>query len=203
MNHATAKDPTDSRPRPVARRSFLVRFLTVLIGGIVMLFPFVAAWGVLVDPLRRRRDASSPLGTAPDGAPFVRIGPLEMLPADGVPRQFAITADIVDAWTRAPAQRIGSVFLSRGTSADEPQIMAFTAACPHLGCAVDYDAAASEYKCPCHASAFAQDGKRLLGPSLRGLDPLPVKLVDNDGQQEIWVAFERFRPGIAERIPIA
>jgi quinol---cytochrome c reductase iron-sulfur subunit, bacillus type len=67
---------------------------------------------------------------------------------------------------------------------------------------VDFDTEADQYKCPCHASAFAPDGKRLLGPSLRGLDPLPVKLVDNDGQQEIWVAFERFRPGIAERIRI-
>jgi quinol---cytochrome c reductase iron-sulfur subunit, bacillus type len=204
MNHAPAGDPTDSRSPPVVRRSFLVRFLTVLAGGIAALFPLVAAWGVLWDPLRRQRDAAGALDTTPDGAPFVRIGPLEMLPASGIPRQFAVTTDVVDAWTRVAGQRVGSVFLSRAPakSAGELQVLAFTATCPHLGCSVDYDAAAGQYQCPCHASAFAKDGQKLFGPSLRGLDPLPVKLVDNNGQREIWVAFERFRPGIAQRIPI-
>lgn len=201
MIRSATEHPKDSRSQPVARRSFLVHFLTVVVGGIVALFPLAAVWGVLWDPLRRRKTTSA-LDDAPDGLHFVHIGPLEMLPADGVPRQFAISADVVDAWTRVAGQRVGSVFLSRSISTDKAEVLAFTAACPHLGCAVDYDAAAGEYKCPCHASAFAHDGKKLFGPSLRGLDPLPLKLVDNGGQQEIWVAFERFRPGIAERIRI-
>jgi Rieske Fe-S protein len=65
---------------------------------------------------------------------------------------------------------------------------------------VDFDRAAGEYECPCHASAFATDGKKLFGPSLRGLDPLAVKLVESGDQREIWVERARFRTGVSERI---
>jgi Rieske Fe-S protein len=109
---------------------------------------------------------------------------------------------VVDAWTRAPAQRVGSVFLSRTSSAGGPVVTAFSSACPHLGCAVDFVAAAGRYECPCHESSFAADGEKLSGPSLRGLDPLEAKIVDNDGRQEVWVAPQRFRTGVAERVPI-
>lgn len=185
---------------PTPRRSFLVRCAAVVIGVVVTLFPFAAGWGVLFDPLRRRRGTDGE-DTA-NAARLVRICPLDALSADGVPRQFALTTDFDDAWTRATAQRIGSVFLTRIEADGKSQVTAFTATCPHLGCAVEFIAAASQYECPCHASAFAKDGQRLFGPSRRGLDPLAVKLVDEGGAQEVWVAFERFRTGVAERIPI-
>ena len=76
----------------------------------------------------------------------------------------------------------------------------FTSVCPHLGCAVEFDGPAGEFECPCHDSAFAKDGEKLFGPSLRGLDPLAVKLVESDGTKEIWVECDRFRTGIAERM---
>ena len=66
-------------------------------------------------------------------------------------------------------------------------------------CAVEFDAAKKEYECPCHKSGFAIDGKKLFGPSRRGLDPLPVKIDDKAGNKEILVKFERFKGGIAER----
>jgi Rieske Fe-S protein len=180
------------------RRSFLAAVAAVVVGGIVAVFPFAAGWGVFMDPLRRRASGGDPA----DDENYVRIGPLELVPADGTPRQFALTADVVDAWMRAPRQRIGSAFLSRTETASGPTVTALSSVCPHLGCAVDYNRAAGEFKCPCHASAFAKDGAKLFGPSLRGLDPLPVKLVENGGVQEIWVNPERFRAGIAERVPI-
>jgi Rieske Fe-S protein len=197
MNHVVDSPISPTEPTP--RRSFLVRLAAVVLGGIVTLFPFAAGWGVLFDPLRRRDAADD--GAAGD-ANFIRIGPLDLVPDDSVPKQFALTADVRDAWTRAPDQRIGTVFLSRTQSAEGPKIIALSSTCPHLGCAVDFNAAAGQFQCPCHASAFAKDGAKLFGPSLRGLDPLPVKLVDNHGQQEIWVKFERFRAGVAERVPI-
>jgi Rieske Fe-S protein len=67
---------------------------------------------------------------------------------------------------------------------------------------VEFDSGEGQFECPCHESGFAKDGKKLFGPSLRGLDPLEVKLIDQDGTQEVWVAFERFRAGVAERIPV-
>jgi Rieske Fe-S protein len=197
MKHVV--DSPIAEPQPRDRRSFLASATAIVVGGVVAVFPFAAGLGVLFDPLRRRRTGAAAVDLD-DAVKFVRVGPLDVLPADGVPHQFALTDDVVDAWTRAPAQRVGTAFLSRTDTADGPKITAFSSVCPHLGCAVDFDRAAGEYECPCHASAFAKDGKKLVGPSLRGLDPLAVKLVESGGQQEILVERARFRTGVSERI---
>ena len=181
------------------RRSFLTCAAAAVIGAIVAIFPFAASWGVFSHPLRRRTANGSDDSAAET---FLLICPLDALPADGVPRLFPVVTDVVDAWSRIPGQRIGSVYLSRTDTDGKPTITCFTSTCPHLGCAVDWHTDPGQYECPCHESAFAKDGHRLFGPSLRGLDPLEVKLDDARGQTEILVAFERFRTGVAERIPI-
>jgi Rieske Fe-S protein len=179
-----------------ARRSFIARLAATVTGGIVALFPFAVGWGVITDPLRRSRAKSE--DNESNSTKFVRVCPLDALPADGMPREFAVVADVVDAWTHAPAQKIGAVFLTR-SSKDPNAVTAFTATCPHLGCAVEFDASSKQFECPCHKSGFAIDGKQLFGPSRRGLDPLPVKLEDKAGSKEILVKFERFKGGIPER----
>jgi menaquinol-cytochrome c reductase iron-sulfur subunit len=191
--------PASNSPEP--RRSFIIKAAAVVVGGIVALFPFAAGLGVLLDPLRRRA-ASGSGGAADDAIKYVRIGPLDVLPADGIPHQVVLTDDIVDAWTRSPAQRVGTAFLTRTDSPDGPKVTALSSVCPHLGCAVDFNRPAGDFECPCHASAFAKDGQKLFGPSLRGLDPLAVKLVESNGTKEIWVECARFRTGIAERIAV-
>jgi menaquinol-cytochrome c reductase iron-sulfur subunit len=188
---ASSTTPADS----AARRSFIVRLAATIVGAIAALFPFAVGWGVITNPLRRSRSASG--GEEADSSKFVRVCPLDALPADGVPHEFAVVADMTDAWTHAAAQRIGAVFLTR--SAKDPNaVTAFTATCPHLGCSVEFDAAKKEYECPCHKSGFAIDGEKLFGPSRRGLDSLPVKFEDKAGAKEILVKFERFKGGIAE-----
>jgi menaquinol-cytochrome c reductase iron-sulfur subunit len=183
------------------RRSFLARLATLVIGGIVAVFPFLAGVGVVVDPLRRRRVGAAGDGL-PDGVRLVRIGPLAILPADGVPHRFAVTADAIDAWTHSPGRRVGSVFLTRTDDAGGAHVTALSATCPHLACGVEYLAEASQFECPCHDAFFAKDGTLVTGPSPRGLDPLPVEILDRDGQQEIWIAFQQFRAGVAERTPV-
>lgn len=196
----------DSSPKeaaghqPPERRSFLTRLGTVAVGTVVAIFPFAAGWGVATSPLRRRTGKLHG-GGEEDG--FVRICQLDSVPADGVPRPFVVMKDVVDAWTKNTGQRVGEVYLSRNDSGGEPAVTAFTAECPHLGCAVEFDGEEDRYECPCHESGFAKDGAKLFGPSLRGLDPLEVMLKENGGSQEVWVRFERFRTGIAERIPVA
>ncbi len=37
--------------------------------------------------------------------------------------------------------------------------------CPHLGCALKWNAAEHSWDCPCHGSRFAEDGTRLDGPA--------------------------------------
>jgi Rieske Fe-S protein len=196
MQTTVASTTPDTPPQ---RRSFIVRFAAVVTGTLVALFPFAAGWGVITNPLRRSRGSAG--GDDADSTKFVRVCPLDALPADGLPREFAVVADISDAWTHAPGQRIGAVFLTRSSKAPN-EVTAFTATCPHLGCAVEFDPAKKEYECPCHKSGFAIDGQKLFGPSRRGLDPLPVKIADKSGGKEILVQFERFKGGIAAREPI-
>ena len=37
--------------------------------------------------------------------------------------------------------------------------------CPHLGCALKYNAAERSWDCPCHGSRFDENGKLLDGPA--------------------------------------
>jgi Rieske Fe-S protein len=67
---------------------------------------------------------------------------------------------------------------------------------------VEFDAGQDRFECPCHESGFGRKGEKLFGPSLRGLDPLEVKLSGEEGEQEVLVAFQRFRAGVAERIRV-
>jgi Rieske Fe-S protein len=181
------------------RRSFLTRALAVMVGSLVAIFPFAAGSGVLLNPLRRKQATDD---DESDATGFIRVCPLNALPPDGSPHQFVVTTDVTDAWTRAQNQRVGSVFLRRSDSNGRPQVIAFTSTCPHLGCAVEFDAGRDRFECPCHESGFGKDGEKLFGPSLRGLDPLEVKLAGEEGAQEVLVAYRRFRAGVAERIPV-
>jgi Rieske Fe-S protein len=147
---------------------------------------------VFLDPLLRRRPGKS--------AP-VLVTRLDALPADGTPQAFPVVTDFQDAWTHHAAQPVGAVYLRR---TKEGGVEAFNAACPHAGCFVDLRE--GQFRCPCHNSSFTFDGRRVQlpppappCPSPRDLDPLEV-----DAQKlaagEIWVTFQNFRKGMAERV---
>ena len=126
-------DPHQTSGDDAARRSFLVRFAAVVCGGIVALFPFAAGLGVIIDPLRRSRRGGSGNDES-SGKKFVRICPLDALPADGTPQAFpVVTDDVDDAWTRAANQRVGMLFLHRTGSGKGASVVAFTADVPALG----------------------------------------------------------------------
>ncbi len=127
---------------------------------------------------------------------------LDALPADGIPRRFPVMADRTDAWNFYPKQVVGAVYLRRMGQ----QVEALNVICPHLGCPirpVNLDLAAKRFECPCHNSAFELDGEIAYGPSPRPMDKLAVELRDNGGSKDVWVQFENFYPGIAEKVPKA
>jgi menaquinol-cytochrome c reductase iron-sulfur subunit len=132
---------------------------------------------------------------APTGLRFV-IGKLDDLEV-GVPKKFAIVGDQVDAWTRAPKRKLGSVWVQR---TGEREVRAFNVTCPHLGCAIDVTSdgtgKTNGFNCPCHDSSFDINGKRGEGPSPRDMDPVPVE-VSPDGA--VTVTFKRFRIGTETR----
>ncbi len=69
------------------------------------------------------------------------------------------------------------------------------------GCKVDFNRDRQVYQCPCHDSSFKPAGELANpnSPSARGLDSL---IVDSGKLQagEVWVKFQSFRAGTAEKI---
>ena len=171
---------------PPDRREFCKQACCVVIGGVVGLAPVAAGLPMILDPLRRSVGAS--------GA--VKVGTLDSLPNDGVPRKFAIVADRSDAWNKFPQVPVGAVYLRRTS---ETAVQAFNVICPHAGCFVDYVPERSGYLCPCHNSTFGLDGKISdpKSPSPRGLDDLRVEIRAGG---ELWVEFKNFIPGHAEKV---
>lgn len=178
------------------RRPFLYNFVTLIVAGIVGLVPLVTGLVVFFDPLRSRDG-----GKKAKSGDWLRIASLDAVPPDGIPRQFPVVADMVDAWNRIPHQPIGSVYLCR--AAGENKVTALNAICPHAGCfvaVVDNSEGKKQFGCPCHTSAFSiPDGASVYGPSPRGMDPLSVDEAKLAATGEIWVDFKNFYPGKHER----
>ena len=78
------------------------------------------------------------------------------------------------------------------------KLQAFSTACPHLGCAVDYEPGEAKFKCPCHRSAFTATGVVEGGPSPRPLDTLEIE--EKDGL--VAIRFQRFRQGVPHKEPV-
>jgi Rieske Fe-S protein len=169
-----------------ARRRFL-KAATATIGGAIgaaLVFPLLR---VVLFPIRRR------IVSAAD-AP-IDVGPLDAVPAKGPPLKVpVVAAEVRDAWARGEAVVVGSAFLTR---AADGTVRALSATCPHLGCAIGYDASDDTFRCPCHTSAFTRSGDKLSGPSKRGLDPLPVEIEGG----RVHLRFVRYRPDVPEREP--
>jgi len=170
------------------RRDFLKKASAVAIGGIITMAPIAAGVRVALDPLKR----------AGGGKQRLKVTNLESLPNDGIPRKFAIIASRSDAWNRYPEAPVGAVYLRR---TGEQTVEALNVVCPHAGCFVDFRPEKKGYFCPCHNSVFAMDGKIAdpKSPSPRGLDELKVEV----NGSEVWVEFQNFRTGSAEKIPVA
>ena len=156
---------------------------------LVSVVPFGAGLIVLLDPLRRKSSDSG----------FVRVASLAALPADGIPRQFPVIATRIDAWNTFSQAPIGAVYLRRTS---DGQVQAFNVVCPHAGCNVDFLPEPGHYHCPCHNSTFSVAGKidDPSSPAARGLDALEVEV---RGGEEIWVKYQNFQAGRAEKIPVA
>jgi menaquinol-cytochrome c reductase iron-sulfur subunit len=171
------------------RRSFLAKLITMVCWGAAYAAPTIAGAVAFLNPLRVKSQAGRAL----------RLGSLEALPADGTPRKFPVIMDRSDAWNRFPNEPVGAVMLRR---AGDGQVEALNVVCPHAGCSVQYEPGPGKFFCPCHGATFDLSGKRLdkTSPSPRDLDTLEVEIRNGT---EVWVHFQDFRPGIAEKVPEA
>jgi menaquinol-cytochrome c reductase iron-sulfur subunit len=173
-------------PTQPERRGFLKRMAAGIIGTVVGIVPLLSGLAVLLDPLRRKSA----------GASAIHIASLSAIPEDGLPRKFSVLASRVDAWNKSPQTPIGAVYLRK---MGPKTVKAFNVVCPHAGCFVEFVAAQKSYYCPCHRSAFALDGTiASSSPAKRGLDELDVEIRNGT---EVWVKFQNFLAGKAEKIP--
>ena len=185
----TADQPAVDRPR----RNFLAEAVAIVIGAVITLIPFVFGMVVFLHPLLRRKEKKGSEG-------FIRITTLDSVPDDGVPRQFPVIADRVDAWNYLPNELIGAVYVRR--KAGEMMVQVFNVICPHAGCFVNHSAHRQAYHCPCHHSLFSFDGHaEANSPSPRDLDPMEVDRERLEKTGEVWIKFVNYLTGKAQRIP--
>lgn len=181
------------RPGPAGepeRRGFLKRFLAVVIGGMITLFPAAAGLAVFFDPLRSRKAS----GAESD---FLKVASLDSLSV-GVPQRVTVIKDRADAWNLFRNEPVGAVYLLKD---DKGSVLALNVVCPHAGCPVDFDSEKGAYQCPCHKSSFHLDGSILNpdSPAPRGLDSLEVD-AEKLKAGEVWVKFQNFQSTTAEKI---
>ncbi len=176
-----AHDPEDRSPEAASRRGLLKLGVGVLGCGLAAV-PAVPAVGYLLYPLGRERALGA----------FLPVGPRAQFSA--TPVRIDLHADRVDAWSRERDVKLGSCWVVEV----EGQLQAFSTACPHLGCAVDYEPGEAKFKCPCHRSAFTASGGVETGPSPRPLDTLEIE--EKDGL--VAIRFQRFRQGVAHKEPV-
>jgi Rieske Fe-S protein len=190
MNESPGPNPAPASGAP--RRGFVKALFAAVLGGVAVLGPALAGLFVFLDPLRRSRGTSR----------AVRVASLEALPEDGVPRRFPVIASRTDAWNKFPRVPVGAVYLRRTGS---KEVVAFNVICPHAGCLVDFNDEEKNFLCPCHNSAFALDGRRANenSPSPRDLDTLKVEFRKAPKGTDVWVHFQNFRTGVAQKIPEA
>jgi Rieske Fe-S protein len=169
-----------------SRRGFL-KAATAALGAVVGAALAVPALRALLFPVGRR------IVAAADGP--IDVAAADAVPAGGPPLRVPIVAASArDAWGRGEAVVVGAAYLSR---AADGSIAALSAACPHLGCAIAYEASDDTFRCPCHKSAFRRGGDKIEGPSKRGLDPLPVEIEGG----RVKLRFVRYKPDVPEREP--
>ena len=179
-------DPRSAAPAAEGRRGFLVKALAIACGGLATLAPLGAGVWAFLDPLRRKSAAAT----------FRPVAELAAVPADGVPRRFAVVADRVDAWTGFAAEPVGAVYLRREPGSDTVQ--ALSATCPHAGCFVEMNPAGTCFRCPCHNSSFTFDGGIVEpSPSPRPMDGLACRVAAGGAVEVKW---ENFYTGIAEKV---
>src|SRR5262245_26195694 len=127
------------------RRKFL-KVATCAIGGGTGLVVAAPVVRLALDPLGKTTVTSpkEPLD----------IGPHQRYLAKAPPTRVEIVAPVIqDAWTAARDVVLGAAWVRR-VGPKPADIDARSAICPHLGCAISYDAAKNNYLCPCHDSRF-------------------------------------------------
>ena len=165
-----------------------------MIGGLSLMVPAGLGAIFALDPLVRKKPSES-------AGEYLKVAPLMAVVPGAPPRAFPVIANQSDAWSQESGAEIGSVLLFRepGTHDDDPAVMAWSTVCPHLGCRIDWAPDRDSFFCPCHSSVWDAAGKRGNNVSPRDMDRLETEIRKSPQGPEVWVAFRKFKTGIAEQ----
>jgi menaquinol-cytochrome c reductase iron-sulfur subunit len=177
---------TPSTPAPGDRRGFLAKLLALGLGAAALAVPTLSALAAFLNPWRQKSEVGK----------LIRVARLDTLPVGGPPQRVPVIADRSDAWNRYPDEAIGAVFLCR---VSDSQVVALQVICPHNGGCVSYDPENKNFYCPAHGAMFDVQGRRLDEKSIspRDLDSLDVEVRNGT---DVWVKFEKFQDGTAQKI---
>jgi menaquinol-cytochrome c reductase iron-sulfur subunit len=178
-SHSFMDNPAERESSGEDRRSFLAALLGV--GGV-----FVGA--LLSVPLIRF--ALFPLIRRTTELKSASVGPLSDFASLAEPIMRTIQIEQVDGWRKTVSDK--AVYITKD---QQNQLRVLTSICPHLGCTVPWNKEKNQFVCPCHSAAFAKDGSRISGPSLRGMDALETSI--QDGQ--VLVRFQYFRQLVSDK----
>lgn len=176
-----------------ARRGFMGSLIAWVLGLMALAPSLVSGLAAFFSPMRSKQK----------GGMLVRVTTLDNLPQDGVPRKFPIVAEKRNGWTLS-REPVGAVYLRR---LPDGKIQALHVLCPHAGCAIEWRMApgnpqGGEFFCPCHGARFDLDGKRLDANSRSPRD-MDTLLAEPRNGQEVWVEFQNFQFGKAQKLPVA
>ena len=140
-------------PPPMPRRSFLVWLATAVLalGGVFMGATVIQA---LVPP-----------GRSIDGK--TKVGKLAIAKMSDLTVGKPVLADYGD----------DVLFLIKKS---ETQVVVLSQTCPHVGCKLSFNDSTKQFDCPCHASSFSIDGKRVGGPAPRDMYAGDFALVNGE-----------------------
>jgi menaquinol-cytochrome c reductase iron-sulfur subunit len=173
----------------VSRRDFY-RIGSVVLGGLTSLGLSIPVVAYLLDPLSRK-------GGSDTRQELTRLSELKV----GVPRAFSIISEKTDAWVKYEKEPIGIVWLIRQPDGAKSPVVAYNAACPHLGCPVSLNDDSKSFICHCHHASFGLQGQPTNAVPPRGMDTLDVEMTEGDDPGVI-VNFRRFRTQSKEKIPL-
>jgi nitrite reductase/ring-hydroxylating ferredoxin subunit len=149
---------SESAPRPVGRRSLMVR-LGAVIGAAVALVACVPGVAALLSPARRDTTGRwQPVGSLSD----LEEGELLRF-------RYAVKA----GWEE---RHVIGFLLRQGD-----EVVAMSARCTHMGCIVRIKK--DELHCPCHGGVFSREGEPLQGPVVRPLERFDCRV--HEGRIEV------------------
>ena len=142
-----------------SRRALLVNGLKALTALFTLVLGIPLA-GFFFSPARKRE-------THGDWISVIKVSDLK----DSRPTKVTYEYSRKDGWVNVATRKMAFIVQNKdGTHT------VLSNRCPHLGCGVDWDATANQFRCPCHGGVFDLGGRVLEGPPPRPLTRLETKL---------------------------